>query len=569
MSYTETGTHSLFLGTRKAVSCGTAQVVVDTNPIQIVDCTLSDDVLVRISLGVLAPGTHKIAITYTGAAGQYFYFDFLEIAYPTQDLPDLPVSSIITLATDWDTDHSLALPAERTAWLIAKLGFLGRANHYNGALWFFEMTRVGQVHAAATVVFGGQSELSVQTVLTISSTVMTHLHLQGDTPQTVAVAFALQINNGSTGIWAESSVNVLTVTARAMGVAGNGIPISVVVTQANGSSFTAQVNGPFLQGGIEGTSSGVNFQDSSTNIGWRTDLSASAKINRAARDWSGAFYTALASYGITSTAAFSTELQFVDPSLSAGMAQRYYDNQPVVLNTPAIQTNFSPQCLAYWQEVHLEMAQIMAASGQTPFLQFGEVQWWYFSDSEPSLPYYDAYTKAQFQAAYGRPISLISSNTLSPSAFPQEAMFLPDQIGTFTAAIMSHVRQTFPQAKFEVLYPPDVNNFPINAVVNLPSGFWTPSALACLKTENFTYTGDRDLDQASQSVDLPTTLAFAPSQASHLVGIGDYTTPWVAEVGLALGQNVESVVLFALDQFCLIGYPPAFYKNIQRGIAMA
>jgi len=40
----------------------------------------------------------------------------------------------LTLATDWDTDHCLALPAERTAWLIKTLGFTGRANHYVGAL---------------------------------------------------------------------------------------------------------------------------------------------------------------------------------------------------------------------------------------------------------------------------------------------------------------------------------------------------------------------------------------------------------------------------------------------------
>jgi hypothetical protein len=40
----------------------------------------------------------------------------------------------------------------------------------------------------------------------------------------------------------------------------------------------------------------------------------------------------------------------------------------------------------------------------------------------------------------------------------------------------------------------------------------------------------------------------------HLVGIGEYTTPWGKEQRLALGENIESVVLFALDQFCLIGY---------------
>jgi hypothetical protein len=38
------------------------------------------------------------------------------------------------------------------------------------------------------------------------------------------------------------------------------------------------------------------------------------------------------------------------------------------------------------------------------------------------------------------------------------------------------------------------------------------------------------------------------------VGISDYTTPWEKELALAVGQKLGSVVLFALDQCCLIGY---------------
>jgi hypothetical protein len=38
------------------------------------------------------------------------------------------------------------------------------------------------------------------------------------------------------------------------------------------------------------------------------------------------------------------------------------------------------------------------------------------------------------------------------------------------------------------------------------------------------------------------------------VGIGEYTTPWSQEQRMATGEQLDSVVLFALDQFCLIGY---------------
>jgi len=116
------------------------------------------------------------------------------------------------------------------------------------------------------------------------------------------------------------------------------------------------------------------------------------------------------------------------------------------------------------------------------------------------------------------------------------------------------VRQTHANARFEVLYPPDVNNTALNQLVNFPKNDWTPANLTCLKTENFTYTGDRDLNAAAQSIQLPMQLGFACSQSSHLVGISDSTTPWQKEQRMALGASLESLVLFALDQFCLIGY---------------
>ena len=74
---------------------------------------------------------------------------------PTADLPSFDVSPTTTLATDWDTNHSLAIAPERTAWLMSKMGFQGRANHYAGAMWFYELKRVGNTYASATVQFTG------------------------------------------------------------------------------------------------------------------------------------------------------------------------------------------------------------------------------------------------------------------------------------------------------------------------------------------------------------------------------------------------------------------------------
>jgi len=247
------------------------------------------------------------------------------------------------------------------------------------------------------------------------------------------------------------------------------------------------------------------------------------------------------------------ELQNGDPSTAVGIAQRYPSGAEVELNTPAIQTNFSPASLAFWQQAYLDLATLMADAGQTPYLQFGEVQWWYKPDDGSGMPYYDDYTTSTFAATYGRAMQVFLNSGVDPSAYPDEAQFLPSLIAAFTTNIMTFVRLTVPSAIFEVLYPPDVSNTLLNKVVNFAAN-WTPANLACLKTENFIFTGNRDLNQAKSSITLPMQLGFARAQSSHLVGIGDYTTPWRKEARLAKGEGLESVVLFALDQFCLIGY---------------
>ena len=60
---------------------------------------------------------------------------------------------MLSLATDYDTYHAQALPAERTAWIIQKLGFRGSVNHYAGALWFYELTLPGHIYNSASITF--------------------------------------------------------------------------------------------------------------------------------------------------------------------------------------------------------------------------------------------------------------------------------------------------------------------------------------------------------------------------------------------------------------------------------
>src|ERR1051326_1690351 len=116
------------------------------------------------------------------------------------------------------------------------------------------------------------------------------------------------------------------------------------------------------------------------------------------------------------------------------------------------------------------MAGVMSGAGVRVYLQFGEVQWWYFCPpTDPAngnwtplansgMPFYDAYTTGTFQSQFGRPMHVFTDPSNDPTPYPNESAFLPKLIGQFTKAIINFVRQNHPDARFEVLYPPDVND---------------------------------------------------------------------------------------------------------------
>jgi hypothetical protein len=438
-----------------------------------------------------------------------------------------------------------------------------------GALWFYELVPTGFTFATGTVTFGGtitvaDGDASQSMQITIDATVFSKVMHPADTPETLAIAFAQGINDGSTGIWASYSGSVLTIASLAIGSAGNSYSLSAVAT--NMPDLTVATSGTALAGGVDGN--------------WYTDPAASPLLNRAVRDWSLSFFTDLEGYGIDMAASFSMELGNGNPSATAGIAQEGPAGDPILLPTPSLQTNFSPTSLAFWQQVYAEVAAIQAAAGLTPFLQFGEVQWWYFPNNGflptetgyvafSGMPFYDAWSQAQFLAEYGRAMTTFTTNTVDPTAYPDEILFLQTVLGNFTASIMAYVRTTQASCRFEVLYPTDVNATAFNSAFNFPSAAWAPAALTILKTECLGYTLSRDLDLVEASIDFGASLGFAASQRSHLVGISDSTTPWLKEARMAEGKGLESVVLFALDQYCLIGYetplPPSFRRSIRMG----
>ena len=564
LQYSAAQTHTLYVGTRYTGNGAQLSIAVDGGAAITVNLrVLGEDVLIRWPAGEYGSGTHTVTITHAGPAGGDLYFDFLEAAVPTTMLLAFPDEPRMTLATDWDTDHSIALAPERTAWLIDTLGFKGRQNHYVGALWFYELTNPANVYASGTVTFGGTPEPGqfVSIFLGRDDDGVSPTEIQrgmhgGDTLETIAISYAQELNHGYTGVWASVSGSVVTIHSRSLGPDGNHYTLDQSTTS---STLTVSVSAAF-SGGNTGA--------------WRTDLSAMPRMNRAVRDWNKSFFIALQSYGIDAASAFSTELRDVDPAVGVGMVQRGPDGDAFLLQTPAYQTNFSPASLDFWKQVYLDAAAIQADAGLQPYLQFGEEQWWYFpndglGNAFSGMPFYDAWTASEFLAQFGRAMTVFADNTADPAAYPDEVGFLQTVLGNFTDAIMTYVRATYSDARFEVLYPLDVNQTEFNRAINYPASQWTAATLDCLKTEGFGFTLQRNLDKSEQALALDGFPAFPATQRSHLVGIGDATSAWMKEAHSAQGKGFESVVLFALDQMCLIGYalplPEMFRRSVRMG----
>jgi hypothetical protein len=74
----------------------------------------------------------------------------------------------------------------------------------------------------------------------------------------------------------------------------------------------------------------------------------------------------------------------------------------------------------------------------------------------------------------------------------------------------------------------------------------------------------RNVDKSEATMAFGTALGFPAAQRAHLVGIGDATSSWLKEAQSAQGKRFESVVLFALDQFCLIGYQAPLEAGLRR-----
>jgi hypothetical protein len=128
------------------------------------------------------------------------------------------------------------------------------------------------------------------------------------------------------------------------------------------------------------------------------------------------------------------------------------------------------------------------------------------------MPFYDAYTTETSKLLMGSRFLSFPTSMPPPTAGDKSAPSYQGLIGAFTESDSGLCTLPSPNAQFEVLYPP-MSTIRRSISYQLPRMTGLRRNLACLKTENFTYTAERNLDLVRQSIQLPSNSVFPRPKA--------------------------------------------------------
>lgn len=570
--YSCASTHDLYLGTSLYGDRGTAGIRLDGDSETDLSCQLSTASAVntrrRIRTNVPA-GEHTVLVRLK--TGGVFYFDFLEAAIPG-DVPDAAAAvPWMSPALDYSTDHTYKLSPARLLWNFDKLGFGGPINEYIGVFWWNERSNAGRVLPSLTVTFGGTFVPGDAIFMDIGGIAVGKSVFPDESLDTFASHFAYAVNAKYVGVFASAVGPVVTITARSAKSAYQ-FSFSAWADLVQGSTGTVTTSGT-LTGGSVGS--------------WDIDPALTATLNRGAREWHADFYAECKARNREVTTAASMEL--VNPP--ATFAARFPNGAPVKtdIGFGSLQSThcaFSSEMRDYQKRVFRELADLMAAAQLTPSLQVGEFLWWFFTNwsaQNPSggMAFYDAETATAAQTALGRPLHIFRQPTDNPNVNGgADAIFLRNRLRDHVAAISSHVRVTYPAAKFELLFPYDVNHpvpagvhqlgGQLNRFVNFPVEWQNKatSGLDRIKMESLDFGAwSRNLDLCLTTMQFPIQLGWPKDSIRYLAPVFRSGWAWGREYLLARGLEIPIVNFWAFDHFCIYGLNPAEPKSRGRALS--
>ena len=190
------------------------------------------------------------------------------------------------------------------------------------------------------------------------------------------------------------------------------------------------------------------------------------------------------------------------------------------------------------------------------------------------MAYYDPVTSAAAQATLGRPLAMFTCQDDDPSANgAADAAFLANQLRAHVDAIRNTVLSSYPNTKFELLYPDDVNRatcyvsagnpYPqggrLNAAVNLPAAWkqQSGSGFDSLKIEALSWGATyRNLDLAAEAITFAAgTLGWPLANLAYLIPWFNGGCPWPTEYQLTATLGTPLIHFWAYDHLALMSWP--------------
>ena len=200
------------------------------------------------------------------------------------------------------------------------------------------------------------------------------------------------------------------------------------------------------------------------------------------------------------------------------------------------------------------------------------------------MAYYDPITTAAAQTTLGRPLYKFTCQDDDPTVNNgADASFLAARLKAHVDAIRAAVLAQYPNAKFEILYPNDVNNpicllgenvqYPqggrLNAAVNLPPEWKVQqsSGLDSFKVEALSWGATYlDLDLARQAILFAFTdpMSWDIGSVAYLIPWFNGTCPWPREFKLASTRGLGLINFWAYDHLAMMSWPLPFPSPLQR-----
>lgn len=190
-----------------------------------------------------------------------------------------------------------------------------------------------------------------------------------------------------------------------------------------------------------------------------------------------------------------------------------------------------------------------------------------------SMALYDTATAAAAEAALGRPLCKFHTQDDDPSVNGYaDANFLRNRLEAHASGIVNHVKAAWPAARFEVLWPHDVNAprayhtvslpYPqggrLNHYLNLPDGWKSAGGgidrikVECLSWGAFY----RNFDLAAEGIEYAyRSLSWPKDKVRYLIPWFNGGCPWEDEYLFCRGMQLPHINFWALDHIALLSWP--------------